>query len=499
MTSSHVRVCLMLLGLPGLEAANILFFMFPSYSHISGPLVVARELAERGHVVWNALPTELANHKALQSPGVSILHYKSLDNFNIEEEMHRYVESKDMSMIFDASKKACDLILRDGQLLGHMRGMKFDLIIFDSTPLPKMLTILAYKLDVPFAFVAAVFEPQASRTPFNPSSTPFPIYPWSPEMKFSARFANVLFMLGWYIYNPFSYYGAVATYAPEKPDLTLEALIAKGSLWLISQEPLADYPRATLPNVKHIGSLSASNVNPLPDKYKKFMEVAKDGVVIVSFGSNVKHLPIGVAKKLVDAFSRTKYRYIFKTDETISVGPNILLTDWMPQSDLLAHPNTKLFITHCGANGQSEAFLNGVPMIGYPIFAEQPSNALKLEYFGFGLSMDIESFTVEDLVSNINEVIQNSSYSQKIKKAAEITKLRKRSPKDEAVYWIEHVLTYGGAHLRSYCQDIPLYQYLCLDVIGLVVFFLHVCIFLIWKSCGYCYRTIAHRPKEKLQ
>ncbi|XP_046544022.1 UDP-glucuronosyltransferase 1A1-like [Haliotis rubra] len=494
MTSSYVWL---LLCLPGLEAAKILLFMFPSYSHINGPLVVARDLAERGHMVWNALPSKLTKRTDLQAPGVSTLHYKSLDNYNIDEELQRYTESKDMSIIFDASKKTCDLILRDHQLLGNLREMKFDLIIFDSTPLPRMLTILAYKLDVPFVFLGAVSDPQSSRTPFNPSSTPFPIFPWTPDMNFRVRFLNVIFMLGWHIYNPFTYFGAVATYAPEKPDITMESLVAKGSLWLISQEPLADYPRATLPNVKLVGSLSASKVNPLPEKYKKFMDEAKDGVVIVSFGSNINHFPNGVAKQLVDAFSRTQYRFVFKTGETVSVGPNVLLTDWMPQSDLLAHPNTKLFITHCGASGQSEAFLHGVPMIGFPMFAEQPSNARKLEYLGFGIAMNLASFTVDDLVSNINEVIQNSSYSQKIKKAAEITKLRERSPKDEAVYWIEHVLKYGGAHLRSYCQDMPLYQYLCLDVIGLVLLILHVCVFLLWKSCSYCLRKACNRPKQK--
>ncbi|XP_067650955.1 UDP-glucuronosyltransferase 2B15-like [Haliotis asinina] len=486
-----------------LEAANILFLFFPIYSHMRGSLNVAIELASRGHVVWNAIPTRLANHKGMQLPGVNILVYESVDDFNIEEKLldrvvNDYLNDTNAQEPFEEVIRVSDLILKDKKLFKTLSELHFDLIIFDILPPGRMMAIMAYKLDVPFAFMGSGFEPHASRTPFVPSALPYPIFPWSEKMDFWTRVANVILVtMHVWVYDPFSFSGCVARYAPDRPYISMESLTAKAWLWLIDQEPLINYNSALLPNVKQIGSLSAVAPKRLHDKYKKFMDEAKEGVVIVSFGSIVTSLPDTITKKLMKAFSKTTYKYIFKTDKKLNSGPNILLTDWMPQSDLLAHPNTKLFITHCGANGQNEAFLQGVPMIGFPMFAEQPYNAKKLVYFGFGIEMDLKMFTVDDLVSNINEVIQNSSYSQKIKKAAEITKLRERSPKDEAVYWIEHVLKYGGAHLRSYCQDMPLYQYLCLDVIGLVLVILHVCIFVLWKSCCYCWRKASHKPKQK--
>ncbi|XP_071111136.1 UDP-glucuronosyltransferase 2A2-like [Haliotis cracherodii] len=485
-----------------LDAATILFLFFPEYSHIRGSLPVAAELAARGHVVWNALPSYLANHEGLQASGVNILQYKSVDGYDIEADIFDktitgFFEQDRAPVLFEEFKKICDMILRDTNLFRAIGKLNLDLIVFDSTPLPRMLTIIAYKLEVPFIFFGAFFDVQASRTPLALASDPSRGLPATTVMSFGYRVLNTVVHAMYFISDPFSYPHAVATYASEKPYITMEALTAKGWLWLIAQEPLFEYPKATLPSVKFVGSTSETDPKPLPEPYLKFMEKGGETTVIVSFGSKFKLLPDKIFQLLLDAFARTKYNYIFKTTTKIKTAPNIMLVDWMPQSDLLAHPNIKLFITHCGANGQNEAFLHGVPMIGFPMFAEQPYNAKKLGYFGFGIEMDLKTFTVDDLVSNINEVIQNSSYSQKIKKAAEITKLRKRSPKDEAVYWIEHVLKYGGAHLRSYCQDMPLYQYLCLDVIGLVVFFLHVCIFLIWKSCGYCFRTIVHRPKEK--
>ncbi|XP_046543989.1 UDP-glucuronosyltransferase 1-2-like [Haliotis rubra] len=496
-------VLLLLLCLPGFQAARILFLYMPTYSHIRGSLNVATELASRGHVVWNALSTELANHKGLQAQGVHILKYKSVDKYvfgkdKFEDIVNAYFDKGSALLPLDFIRLRRGSILSDQELFRKIKELKFDLIIFDATPVARMLTIIAHRLDMPFIFMGAASIPQVSRNPFIPSAFPSMFFPKTPKMDFLTRVANVITTVMYvFVYDLFSTYRPVAAYAPEKPYISMEALTAKAWLWLIDIEPLLDYRAATLPNVKLIGSLSASEPKPLPQKYKEFMDKAKEGVVIVSFGSIMKSLQDKISKRLLDSFSRTNYKYIFKTDKNFKVGPNVLLTDWMPQSDLLAHPNAKLFITHCGANGQNEAFLQGVPMIGFPIFADQPYNSMRLEYHGFGINMDLRTFTVDDLVSNINEVIQNSSYSQKIKKAAEITKFRERSPKDEAVYWIEHVLKYGGAHLRSYCQDMPLYQYLCLDVIGLVLLILHVCVFLLWKSCSYGYRTIVQRPKEK--
>lgn len=43
----------------------------------------------------------------------------------------------------------------------------------------------------------------------------------------------------------------------------------------------------------------------------------------------------------------------------------------MPQQELLAHPKTRLFVTHCGTNGVNEAIHYGVPMVGMPVFSNQ--------------------------------------------------------------------------------------------------------------------------------
>ena len=45
---------------------------------------------------------------------------------------------------------------------------------------------------------------------------------------------------------------------------------------------------------------------------------------------------------------------------------NLFLSNWVPQREILSHPKTKLFLTHCGANGVIEAIYFGVAMLGFP-------------------------------------------------------------------------------------------------------------------------------------
>lgn len=48
-----------------------------------------------------------------------------------------------------------------------------------------------------------------------------------------------------------------------------------------------------------------------------------------------------------------------------------LVVKWAPQLDVLVHPATRVFLTHCGWGGTTEAMLAGIPMISMPVFGDQ--------------------------------------------------------------------------------------------------------------------------------
>lgn len=73
------------------------------------------------------------------------------------------------------------------------------------------------------------------------------------------------------------------------------------------------------------------------------------------------------------------------------------------------HPKTRAFITHGGTNGIYEAIYHGVPMVGIPMFADQPDNMVHVKAKGAALIMDLNFMKTEDLRDAVNAVINEKS------------------------------------------------------------------------------------------
>ena len=93
-----------------------------------------------------------------------------------------------------------------------------------------------------------------------------------------------------------------------------------------------------------------------------------------------------------------------------------------------------------------------------------------------------------------NQVTLEPQYRDKIAAASRLFRSQFHVPKDEAAFWLDHVMEYGGAYMRSSGHDMPLYQFLLIDVsafltAGLLAFLALIITFLYIFVRVLCTRT----------
>ncbi|KAL7633305.1 UNVERIFIED_CONTAM: hypothetical protein RMT77_016410 [Armadillidium vulgare] len=257
------------------------------------------------------------------------------------------------------------------------------------------------------------------------------------------------------------------------------------SLTLINSHFTLDGPFPLLPNHVEIGSIHCRKALPLREVDKEladFVEGSGDaGVIYFSIGSIAKsaNIPPETKDMFIEAFKRIPQRVIWKYEETdLKIPPNVFIRPWMPQQDILGHPKTKVFISHCGNLGTQETKYHGVPVLGLPIGFDQPRSCAKMVKKGQALTLQWDTLTVVKIVESLNTLVNNPSYRENMKTLSKIVQDQKDTPMDRAIWWIEYVIRHKGApHLTYAGKHLSLFQYVMLDVI---LFWLGVFLFLIF-------------------
>ncbi len=69
---------------------------------------------------------------------------------------------------------------------------------------------------------------------------------------------------------------------------------------------------------------------------------------------------------LLNVFRKLKQKVLFKweTETMDNLPSNVKLSKWLPQQDVLAHPNTKVFVTHGGQSSCQESLCHQKPVVG---------------------------------------------------------------------------------------------------------------------------------------
>lgn len=125
-------------------------------------------------------------------------------------------------------------------------------------------------------------------------------------------------------------------------------------------------------------------------------------------------------------FTSSQFQFIVSTgeaslnrlNEKIAQGKlilpsNVILRARVPQLEVLKRAD--LFITHNGQNSTSEAIKYAVPMVGIPIYGDQPVVAIRVcDELSLGVRLDLSQLKRDDIGDAIDKVLGDPKYKEKI-------------------------------------------------------------------------------------
>lgn len=315
------------------------------------------------------------------------------------------------------------------------------------------------------------------------------------DMTFFQRFYNLIFSTFDMILRRFYYLPAMEKMAQEhfsnldRPFPSIAELEKSISLILVNSHFAMTKPRPLMPGMVNIAGAHIKPLKPLPEDIRDFLNGAEHGAIYMSLGSFVQSsmMPTEKIKTILKVFGSLKQRVLwkFESDDLPELPSNVMVRKWLPQSDILAHSNLLLFISHGGLFGTTEGSFRGVPILFMPFFGDQYRNAKLAESRGVAQKILFSDLTEESLRSKILEMILNKKYLKRAKEVARLLNDNPIKPMDEAMYWVEYVIKYKGAkHLKSPAVNLSWYQYLMLDVVAF-------CLSMLWLGLKFVRMIIA--------
>ncbi|XP_071453613.1 UDP-glucosyltransferase 2-like [Hetaerina americana] len=466
-----------------IQSAKILgMFPLSAASHNNIFSALTKELAVRGHHLTIITPHPIknppANYTQIDVSKVVGPHFSKFGNIGIMKMVEAYVK------LLNITTSICNDVLSMPEMKKLMdpkeMGVNFDLMLI-SHFFSECFYPYAHIYDVPVITISPAGSFPTTDGMFGnialPSFVPNSFFSFADRMNFVERTINLMSVLGVNFYmNFFIYPGhekVARVYFGDIPPLT--EIMKRTSLILLNNHFTYNYPRPLTPNMIEVGGIHLKSPNPLPKDLQKFMDEAKHGVIYFSMGSNLKSstFPVQIRDALMQVFSELKQRVLMKYEGEGPIPgqpPNVKLEKWLPQTDLLAHPNMKLFITHGGLLSFQEAVARSVPLIGIPFYGDQELNMQKVTKLGVGLQVPYTELTKDKLLKAIKEILGDASYQNKMRLLSAQAMDQPEHPLQRAAFWTEYVIRHKGAkHIQPASLELGWCQLYMVDAISVLV------------------------------
>ncbi|XP_001947235.2 UDP-glucuronosyltransferase 2B17 [Acyrthosiphon pisum] len=475
-------------------------------SHWNFMSAVLRSLTDAGHNVTVFTPFLDGNRENYTEVYLNV---PSVVEINIEETLNTFGKPTTMiPTLMNMSRYFCNIAYEQRDMREILYGGKSNYdIIFTEVVSSECVSYIASKLELPLIYL--IPSPMITHIEHtilgdvsNPATVSHLMAHNAVPRTFAQRFLNVVF-LGYSLFA-LKYKEMEMKKIDSQPYDLVEPL--KPTLVFMNTHYITYAPSSMPASLIQVGGIHLKKPKSIRNDVLEFIENSPHGVIYFTFGSvvSMSTLPDHIQNAFKEALAQVPQRVLWKYEGEMKDKPiNVMTSKWFPQRDILMHPNVKLFISHGGIFGVYEAVDAGVPVLGFPLFYDQPKNIDNLVEAGMGISMDLLTLQKDELIKNILELINNEKYMQNAKIVSDRFKDRPMSPAESVVYWTEYVIRHKGApHLKSHAFNLTWYQYFLLDVIFVILFFISFTIFInykLFKLIYYCFLKYSQPMKPKLE
>nr|XP_004233506.1 anthocyanidin 3-O-glucosyltransferase 5 [Solanum lycopersicum] len=143
--------------------------------------------------------------------------------------------------------------------------------------------------------------------------------------------------------------------------------------------------------------------------------------------------------------TRGTFEYLPEGFLTRTKDMGLVVPMWANQVEILSHSSVGGFMSHCGWNSTVESLTNGVPMIAWPLHAEQKMNAAMLtEELGVAIRpavLPTKKMVKREEIQGMVRILMDTKEGKSIREKAKKLKIS-----------AENALSEGGSSYNSMCE-----------------------------------------------
>ncbi|KAK2721395.1 UDP-glucuronosyltransferase 2B19-like isoform X2 [Artemia franciscana] len=380
--------------------------------------------------------------------------------------------------IIDMNSLQCETLLGDPALLSMLQARNYSAVIIDlfTNSCGMIFSSLLKIPTIGFLQIGAVGLEGRYIGALNPPSVSSQVMSdlGVPNTFLERTWGSINAVADWLIHNYVQTRVAVSIaekYLDEVPDVY--ELFGRLDLIISGSHPIVEFPKYMPQKMLSIGCFHCRPAQRIQNKVlREFLDTSPFPVILASFGYTMANNGIyqrKLLRELMKAVKDLPVRAVIAFDpdreEKELVPENVLLVRWVPQQDVLGHPKTALFISHCGISSTLEAVYHAAKVIAIPISLDQGENALRLKDLGvLNHILDPRVAKAEDVAKFIEDDLEDDRLMENAIKFSQLMRDSLVGIEDITMRRINQAIKYRGQHLNIPSYKLNIFQFYCLDV-----------------------------------